>query len=611
MQIKVDCAQNIGKLDHFWHSTGFTPASLLLNADMRQNMVYAASMPNNGIRYIRIHYLLELVSGTGFGTDAITYDWSILDTAMDVLHENGLLPIFELMGNPSGYFTDFMDETQAHAWRHFVKSLAEHYIHRYGLDAVRQWYFETWNEPDVGWWQQSIEAFMIYYDGCSEGLKDADPELILGGPGTARTMSPIFLKFLEHCDSGTNYFTRETGVRLDFISVHEKGVRSSPEDLNPNSMGITEREIEAIQHIRANHPRLADLPFMNNECDPQVGWKHFHTWRGRTYHAAIACKIINQHLVKLVDELGVNYSVLSNDNGFMGEWGNRTLLARFGDIEDVRAQSEYVTQEADLREDVRRRKFEALKKPVLNVMALLSLLGDQRCAIQGIDDVSDNVGVIATRHGDEQVALLVYNSDDTIISCGVESITLQVDNLPFEQAILAHYRLDEAHGSPYEVWESQGAPRIPWGGELEELRRHQEPTLLEAPSEVKSSEGKLKLTFDLPLPGVSLILLSAQTNNGPDSPVNLRLERYEGLSEIGQVMVIWNDPPQSRFIQTYEVLFSATVDGTFERVNHVDTICTAFLHVPEKHIEQGYYKIRAVDYWGRSADSEIIQLKPR
>ena len=607
MRITVDCEQDVGELRHFWNSTGFTPASLLLNADMRQNMIYAASMPHGGITYVRIHYLLELVTGTGFGTDRVAYSWSALDKAMDVLVENRLKPIFELMGNPSGYFTDYLNDTQAYAWRRLVRDLALHYIERYGPEEVRSWYFETWNEPDVGWWRQSDEAFCVYYDACSEGLYDVDPGIRLGGPGTARTMSRLFKVFLEHCDTGKNYFTGETGVRLDFISVHEKGVRSSPEDLNPNSMGICDREIEAIEHIRQNHPRFKDTPLMNNECDPQVGWKHFHTWRARPYHAAIACKIINQHLIRLVDDLNVNYEILSNDNGFVGEWGNRTLLARFGDIEDVRAQSEYESKTSDLEEDPRRRKFEAIKKPVLNVMALLALLGDRRCALIGRSDPSTNVGAIATRRGDDQIAVLVYNSDDTIISCGAERVVIELNNLPFETATLAHYRVDADHGNPFDVWEKAGAPRVPWAGDYAELRQHQEPTLLEPPKTLVVESGTMTLEFEIPMPSVSLILLSRQPEDGPASVTDLRLERFDGLTDKDQVMVIWKGA-DARVVQTYEVMFGLTLDGSFERVNPVDTICTAFLHVREPDIEGGYYKVRTVDYWGRSVESDVIAV---
>lgn len=608
MQITVDYSHSIGELKHFWNSTGFTPASLLLNADMRQNMAYAGSIPNGGLKYIRIHYLLELVSGTGFGTENVAYDWSILDQAMDVLIENNLIPIFELMGNPSRYFNDMTDDTVAHAWKQFVRDLALHYIDRYGLDDVRKWYFETWNEPDIGWWKQSSESFMIYYDGCSEGLKEADPELILGGPGSARTLSPLFREFLAHCDSGTNYFTGETGTRLDFISVHEKGVRASPEDLNPNSMRISNREAEAVEYIRQYHPRLAGIPFMNNECDPQVGWKDFHTWRGRTYHAAIACKIINQHILSLVDNLGVNYTLLSNDHGFMGQWGNRTLLARFGDIEDRRAQSGYLTEEGDLREDLGRRKFESIKKPVLNVMALLSLLGDKQYKITDGGVASAPLGILATARDDNQVAILVYHSEDKIISSGSEHIKLTLDNLPFEQATLAHYRLDDKHGNPFDVWEKQGAPRYPTQDQYLELRQHHEPTLLEPTYDVSIHDGSLVLEFDMPLPSVSLILLSTRPDRHPEPVTNLRLEHYDGLSNVNQVMVKWDEVMHTRFIQTYEVYVRTSSEHSFERVNTVDTICTAFLHVPSQQVTEGEYMVRSVDYWGRSADSSIVQF---
>lgn len=62
MQVTVYCDQDAGKLPHFWRSTGFSPASLLLNADMQQQLIYAAS--TGGIDYVRVHYLLDLVQGT-------------------------------------------------------------------------------------------------------------------------------------------------------------------------------------------------------------------------------------------------------------------------------------------------------------------------------------------------------------------------------------------------------------------------------------------------------------------------------------------------------------------------------------------------------------------
>ncbi|MGC9395883.1 MAG: GH39 family glycosyl hydrolase [Anaerolineae bacterium] len=605
MEITIDCTQSRDPLNHFWRSTGFTPANLLLDADMQQAMAYVGAIPRGGITYVRIHYLLELVLAEGLGTDAPVYDWSRLDAALDVLVRNGLKPIFELMGNVGGYFNDYTDPVQAHAWKRLVRDLALHLIDRCGQDEVRGWLFETWNEPDVHFWRQSIEAFCIYYDACVQGLREADPALTIGGPGTCRNLSEMLTAFLAHCVTGINDFTGETGVRLDFISVHEKGVRSHKEDLTPNSMGIVEREARIVDYIREHHPRFSALPFFNDECDPQVGWGDIHTWRARPYYAAFVCKVINQHLVKLADEMGVHYGLLSNDNGFLGTWGHRTLFARFAEFDHIdHGQADGKRDAPRFEEDARRRKFELIKKPVFTVMTLLSLLGETRLAVEGVGDVAEDVGVIATRHGDDQIAVLIYNSHDKIPASSVTPVTLRLTGLPFDTAMLAHYRIDEAHGDPFSVWESYGAPTFPTPEQYAKMRAAQEIALLKEPREVSAEDGALTLAFDLPLPGVSLVLLSARPVDPPGKVTGLHAERYEGMTGEEEILLIWN-ALDSRTVRTYKVLHAPTPEGPFTRINEPDQLDAAFLHVAES--VYGCYRVRAVDYWGRvGTASEVL-----
>ena len=605
MEFTVSCRNILGSFSHFWRSTGFTPANLLLDADMRQALAYIGAVAHEGITYVRIHYLLELVTAEGLGTENPAYDWSRLDSGLDVLVRNGLKPFFELMGNVSNYFDDYTDAAQAHAWKRLVRDLARHVIDRYGRDEVRTWVFETWNEPDVHFWKQSIEAFCVYYDACVEGLKEADPELVIGGPGTCRGLSETLATFLMHCDTGTNFFTGETGVRLDFISIHEKGVRSHKEDLNPNSMGIVEREARIIDYIREHHSRFVDLPFINDECDPQVGWGDIHTWRARPYYAAFVAKAINQHLVALADGKGCNYGLLSNDNGFLGAWGNRTLLARFAEFTHIDHGQADGKRDAPRRdEDVRRRKFELIKKPVFTVMTLLSLLGDERCAVSGVADVSaaaaSDVGIIATRRGDEQIAVLVYNSRDTIMSSGMTPVTLRLADVPFAEGMLVHYRIDAEHSDPFSVWERMGAPNFPTAEQYAKMREAQDIAMLEAPREVAIEDGALTLSFDLPLPGVSLVIVSAKPVYPPDVVTDLRAERYAGMTDEEEVLLIW-DGLDSRCLHTYEVLRADAPDGPFVRVNGPDQIDAAYVHVAER--VAGYYTVRAVDYWGRAGEA--------
>jgi L-iduronidase len=602
IDVNVGEHQPVAAFKHFWQSTGFTPANLLLNADMQQAMAYLGGVPHGGITFVRIHYLLELVKAEGLGTEHPTYDWSRLDTALDALVRNGLKPFFELMGNVEGFFDDYTEPAQAHAWRRLVEALAQHLIARYGAEEVRSWRFETWNEPDIRFWSQSDEAFCLYYDACYAGLQAVDPSLKLGGPGTCRNVSSTLKAFLAHCDANVNTLTGDTGIRPAFISVHEKGVRSHPEDLTPDSGDIVERERAVIHYIREHHPSLADLPFINNECDPQVGWGTIHTWRARPYYAAIVAKILNQHLTRLVDqeEGAVTYGLLSNDNGFLGTWGHRTHFARFGEVEHIdHGQAAGFRDAPRFAEDPRRRRFELIKKPVFNVMSLLSLLGSERCpaTLEGPERGDDPIGVLATRRGRTQVAVLLYHSTDAIMRSGSEPITLRLNDLPFDRATLAHYRIAEGQGDPFLLWESMGAPNSPTAAQYAELREHQELVLLAPPREVQAEDKHLTLSFDLPLPGVSLVLLSADPLEAPARVGTLRAECYEGMADdVEDVMLIW-EGLESRRIRTYEVLCAPEPEGPYQRINVKDQIDTAFLHVREPGVH--YYRVRAVDYWGR------------
>jgi L-iduronidase len=587
----VDCSRGVGPLTHFWRSTGFTPATWLLRDDMKQSLAFIGGIPHHGILHVRIHYLLDLVSAGRLNSSKPWYDFSRLDEGLDALVSNGLKPFFELMGKPAEYFTSFHDLEQVRAWRDLVRALAEHLMKRYGAEEVESWYFETWNEPDGGdfWWKEDEEAFCNYYDACRAGLSDANPALQLGGPGTCFGLSPMLRTFLEHCDRGTDCLTGETGVRLDFISIHEKGAPPTKEDVNPDTQGICDREGTVFEYVRDHHPSLAGLPLMNNECDPQVGWGNNHSWRGKPYYAALAAKILNQHIQVLLDGLACRYGLLSNDNGFLGSWGQRTLLARLG----TQTQCD-------------EGRFELVRKPILSLMGLLGLLGDTRLSVAGREDAHADVGAIASRRNDSQVAILVYHSNDALDAKGEEHIEVALEGVPFDQATLAHYRIDAAHTNPMQVWEEMGRPESPTSEQLAHLRDHEGPALTEPLRTLDIAEGRAEIAFDLPLPGLSLLLLSTQPEDEPEKVTGLRARRYPGLEGQGQVMLSWT-PAESYFVRCYEVLCAASPDERFVRVSAPGMLCAAFLHsgAPEGPVA---YKVRAVDYWGRSGPEATLNV---
>ena len=76
-----------------------------------------------------------------------------------------------------------------HRFRELGKACAKHslniLIERYGMDEVRQWKFEVWNEPNIIFWSGTKEQYFEPYRTSSLALKSVSSELKVGGPSTA------------------------------------------------------------------------------------------------------------------------------------------------------------------------------------------------------------------------------------------------------------------------------------------------------------------------------------------------------------------------------------------------------------------------------------------
>jgi L-iduronidase len=596
--LHVNFGDVVAPLHHFWESTGFTPARLLLRPDMRQTLDYVASVPRWGMKHVRMHYLLDLVRGGESGS----WDWSELDEALDVLVARRLKPFFELMGRPGGRLFDFRDQEQLLEWRGLVATLAEHLMARYGRDEVRSWYFETWNEPDahdtsVDVFHGDVACLCAYYDACCAGLWSVDERLRMGGPGTCITLSPFFKGFLTHCADGRSRLAGRK-VRIDFISAHIKGATMHPEDIQPSTMGIVADQRRVIDYIRSNHPSLAHVELMNNECDPQIGWCDVHTWHGRPYYASQIVRCIDAHIREIIDGCKGNFTLLSNDNGFVGSWGNRTQLARLpsnGTTIPHQRSSQTIAPEAP---------FALIKKPALNVMGMLSMLGQSRCAVEGAQwDERVTVGAIASRTGDDEVAVLVHCGTDRIMSGGKCRVRLDLQGVPFEQAAMVQYVIDEDHtGDPFRVWERGNVNAAPSADELAALRAAHELCALR-PRRVACAGGKLRVTLEMPLQSVAMVVLARQPAEGPAVPADLRARAYAAIGGGTDVMLLWRGPGRpdaaGRHIRTYEV--QASIGGSpQERLSPDGLVFTGFLHAAAD--ASARYRVRAVDFWGRKSE---------
>ncbi|XP_071658490.1 alpha-L-iduronidase isoform X5 [Patagioenas fasciata] len=638
----VDVRRVERPLQHFWRSTGFCPplphsrADLFdLSKDQEMNLAYISSIPHGGIEQVRIHWLLELVafrnacSGVHCHKDIYRGPCSNIifypSTKCCLLvfkikhenygnekskhqHEDGTEGV---MNGELHYNFTALDDLMDHLWEN--KLIPD----RYGLEHVAKWNFETWNEPDHHDFDNvsmTVKGFLNYYDACSEGLRAASPLLKFGGPGDSfhpLPKSPICWSLLRHCYNGTNFFTGETGVRLDYISLHKKGGGSS--------LYILQQEVEVVEQIQKLFPNFSSVAIYNDEADPMVGWSIPQPWRADVTYAAMVVKVITQHQNLLISEANntINYTLLSNDNAFLSYYPHyftqRTLTARFQ------------------MNNTKPPHVQMVRKPVLTVMGLLALLeadtgltssnayrvvtffeGEKQIFAkvnsgEGESTENSTIGVLASVHTPSEVqpsdswqaTVLLYSSEDNRTSSNISTIIVNTTCFPkLRELVYVTYYLDNNQTNPYLKWKKLGRPDFPSPEEFQEIRDAEDPVTT-GPFPFPEG-GILTLKQDLPVPSVFLIHICARPRSVPDQVTGVRLIPLTK----GQVIVLWDDGcVNSKCLKTFEVEFSP--DGkAYQRINSKDTVFTLWVYSPGGSVS-GFYRVRAVNYWGKAGLSSL------
>ena len=134
---------------------------------------------------------------------------------------------------------------------------------------MEQWYWEIWNEPNIGYWRGTPEEFRKLHDYTVDAVRRALPTARVGGPDTAGNGGQFMRDFLEHQLRGKNYATGKTGTPIDFVSFHAKG---RPEYVDGHvRLGIA-NQLAAIDggfQIVASFPELKSKPIVIGESDPE------------------------------------------------------------------------------------------------------------------------------------------------------------------------------------------------------------------------------------------------------------------------------------------------------------------------------------------------------
>jgi xylan 1,4-beta-xylosidase len=224
-RIDIDIHKTAGPVDRsFNFSVGSDYPGTLIRPESLTQLKLAVD--ELGFRYVRFHAIFHDVLDTVRVEGGETvYDWTKIDQLYDALLGIGIKPFVELGFAPEAmasspqtifFWKGNTSHPEPEAWSALVDAFVRHLRSRYGAAEVRSWYFEVWNEPNLGgfWERADQKAYFELYEASARAIKAIDPQLRVGGPATAgAAWVPELLDFAA---------TR--GLPIDFVATHTYGV---------------------------------------------------------------------------------------------------------------------------------------------------------------------------------------------------------------------------------------------------------------------------------------------------------------------------------------------------------------------------------------------------
>jgi xylan 1,4-beta-xylosidase len=449
------------------------------------------------------------------------YDWTILDRILDTYLARNVKPLVELgfmpealSSHPEPYrhfwkpgdnyddiYTGWSYPPNDYAkWGELIAQLGRHVATKYGRREVDTWWWEVWNEPDIGYWHGTPEEFMKLYDYAADGLRRALPTARIGGPEVtgpngARTQA-ILRNFLEHCLHGTNYATGQVGSPLDLVTFHAKGApQIMPDGHVRMNVGNQLRAIANGFLVASSVPALARVPIVIGESDPEgcaacpVRTNPANAYRNGTMFSSYTAEQIARTL-ELADRQGVN---LVGAVSWAFEFEGQPYFDGFRDL-----------------------ATNGIDKPVLNIFRMLGKMSGSRVAVDSsgalpLDEVRDHsvrtsadISALATRDA-RSASVLIWNYHDDDLPAAAADITLRLEGLPNGHATLTHYRVDTNHSNAYTAWKAMGSPQAPTRAQRTALVRAGQLHEFAAPQRITVTTGQHVVVFTLPRQGASLV----------------------------------------------------------------------------------------------------------
>ena len=466
-----------------------------------------------GFQYLRMHGLFDDDMCVYFedAKGQPIYNWQYIDEVFDRMLKVGVRPFVELsffpelIARPSSlrqmWYRNCVsyDSTRIHKWASLVEAFTRHVVQRYGVDEVRQWYFEVWNEPNLnfspkaGFFDGTKSDYFNLYRLSAKAVKRVDASLRVGGPATSNFVADDRFSGEVYDVQRSRFFDQQhinrqqwhgvwieeflrfcaaEGLPVDFISCHPY-----PTDyaLDP----VEGRSKDAVRYMAALSDDMA--------------------WLRRTV-AASAFPQAEIHLTEWSTSPSSRDPMHDNlppaafiVKGVMDNLGgtNSLMYWTFTDIFEEKGGGQ-----TPFHGGFGMMTFQGWKKPSFHAYRMLNALGDELLhyadpLVVSRNSLSGRIAALAFNYPDEYLQRVPCSAD---VSSYMQASNKQLDfclqNLTPNAAFTVE-TLDDTHGNAIHAYRQIGSPSAPTREQSAWMLRQSEATQHEVVH--ADAQGRLRI----------------------------------------------------------------------------------------------------------------------
>ena len=500
--VNIEMPEHCKELAHSWRKLcSIGKAKEGLYVEVQRHL--KAIQERIGFRYVRFHGIFddEMMVYHEDEAGQPCLNFAYVDQLFDFLLNIGLRPFVELGFMPSDlaggaekifYKTSNISMPKdIQRWKLLVRSLVVHCITRYGLEEVKTWYLEIWNEPDtIAFWRGNFEEYCRFYLDSYQTIKAVCFDIKVGGPGItfdSLWKNDFLERFIGYC--------QEQQCLPDFLTFHSYpgGLEDMLQQLDSSAVELKENsETYLSDAVQLVNDKIEQLKIAQTEI-------HVTEWNSTPSHrdlvndtcfkAAYIARNINDNLDRVAS---------------LCYWTGTDLLEELPLARDTfHGGLGLIT-------------YNGIKKPGFYAYELLAKLGERL--------VSKGPGYCLTKTRDKY-QLLVYNychinklysMNDLLgidavkryhvfAATGQLEMNFNITGIAAGDYTIRSYTINREHGSAFDLWLELGAPQSLTTADIEYLNTKGVPKQVVRQEEIEKSWN---ITCDLGPHEVRLLELS-------------------------------------------------------------------------------------------------------